>query len=190
LVGEASIKDFLEDNRRARFCKNLYHSSLTYSLTKHDWAFARKYTVLNALVLTDEQKKAVPGDTIVYELPSDCLIPRNLLGRSGRVKWEVMGNKLYTDKECVGLYYTNSETRPEEFSDTFVRVLSLDIAVKLSGPMSQDKQFTSSLYRQYLSELDGSYETDSNIGDWYRESTSDPENDTFVNTQPSEDAYT
>ena len=168
-------------------CENFYQTSLTLVLTKHDWTFARRYRKLNQLVLPDPD--IIPQGNVAYEIPSDCLIPRNIHPRNSRKRWEVMGNMLVTCEVEVGLYYTHSETRPENFSDTFVRVLSLLIAVKLSGPITQDKQLTSVLNNQYQAERGDHHATDANIGEDYRNLNETPENDTFVNAGANGNFY-
>ena len=179
-VGAQPIRDFLEDDKRSRMCDIFYTNSLLYCLNKHDWAFARKYQKLNQVIVQKSDEDNVPAGLCVYELPSDCLTPRNIVPGGSRSNWQIMGTKLYTKQQEVGLYYTHSETRPEEFSDSFVRLLDLDISVKLAGALAEDPQMQSSLYAQYKKEAPESYGEDSNIGNIYRDQNEQPFNDTFV----------
>lgn len=177
LVGASAIRDFDESNKRARMAEVFYEPTRDYLLSKFDWPFARSFKNLQKLSTTDID---VPEGMNAFKLPNDCRTPRDIHPLGSRVKWEVYGSALLTPEESVGLYYTKQETNPTRFSDTFVNVLALGLAIKMAPSITQDKQLVQSLVQQYEMAKMEAWESDANIGNMYREHDEDPNNDRFV----------
>ena len=178
IVGAAAIRDFDEPNKRARMCFTFYEPTKDFLLSRLDWSFARKYKQLNQLALNVDE---VPKGMFPYQLPNDCKTPRYITPVGSASAWELMGDVLFCRQPGnVALYYTAFETPVSRFTDPFVNVLSLGIAVRLSPPITQDAALTNSLYKQFISEQQEAWESDANIGNMYREFDEDPNNDTFV----------
>ena len=48
-IGEDSIRDFADGNKRARMCDVFYETTRDYLLGQFDWAFARRQQALQQL---------------------------------------------------------------------------------------------------------------------------------------------
>ena len=178
ICGAGAIRDFDEANKRARMADVFYEPTKDYLLSRIDWSFARKFKKLNLLSLPEDE---VPEGQYPYQLPNDCKVPRILTPVGGRTSWELLGDILMCDQPSnVALYYTATGTPVARFTDPFVNVLALGIAVRLAPPISQDSDLVDSLYKQFLNEQKECWESDANIGNIYREFDEDPSNDTFV----------
>jgi len=176
MLGAAPIKNFNE-NKRGRQCEVFYHSTVAYLIEQYDWTFARKYVSLNQVVLTDD----VPEGLYTYQLPADCLIPRELSPRGSRNFWEIAGDVLYCKQEIANLYYTRNDFDVARFSRTFENLAAAGIASKLAPSISQDVKLAATLFEQFLAQQREAWATDANIGNVYRGHDETPENDTFVN---------
>lgn len=180
-LGEDAIRSFDEANKRARMCSVFYDQARDYLLSKFDWPFARMLASLQPVVLDEDE---VPDGEYAYQLPADCLTPRDLYPKGSRGYWRIAGNALFcslTEDDDVRLYYTKRVTDTILFSDTFVALLYLLIAVRISPAITQDKGVTRAMKEQYEIEVREAWESDANIGNDYRSYDEDPENDTFVN---------
>ena len=178
MCGAGAIRDFDESNKRARMADVFFEPTKDYLLSRIDWSFARKFKHLNLLDIPADE---IPSGLYPYQLPNDCKVPRILTPAGGRTRWEVMGDRLFCEQPSgVSLYYTAVNTPVARFTDPFVNVFALGIAVRLAPAITQDKQLVDSLYKQYISEQKECWETDTNIGNIYREFDEDPNNDTFV----------
>ena len=180
MIGASAIRDFDESNKRARMAEVFYEPTRDYLLTKFDWPFARKYKKLQRLAASDTD---IPDGLFAFQLPNDCKTPRNIAPYGSRVKWEVYGTSLVAATETASLFYTVQEVNPTRFSDTFVHLLSLGLAVKLAPVITQDKQLVATLQDQFIRGQNEAWESDANIGNLYREYDEDPNNDTFVNPE-------
>lgn len=178
LVGAAPIRDFTENNKRARMCDVLFEPTANLLLNKFDWPFARKFAELNQLDMSAED---IPYGSYGYQVPNDCRVPRDIYPPGSRDYWEVLGEVIFCEQTVVGLYYTAQVDSPAKYSDTFADLLSLALAVKICPAITQDKKLTAELKEQYRVTVVDAWETDANIGNSYREYNEDPLNDTFVN---------
>lgn len=178
-LGADAIRSFDEKNKRARMSSNFFNATRDYLLTRFDWSFARRFTLLKEVVLLPNEH--VPVGTRVYELPLDCRTPRDLHPPGSRDAWMISQNKLYTNKTGdIYLYYTAQEVDTALYTDTFSNLMALGIAVRMSPAITQDKALTKLIYEQYQQEQRDCWETDANIGEDYRAHDEDPNNDTFV----------
>ena len=177
-LGEAPIRDFNENNKRARMCDIFYDSTAAYLLSKFDWSFARAYKTLQQLDLPVEE---VPVGLYAYQLPDDCKTPREIAPLGSRDRWEVMADRVFTSKTEASLYYTKRDVIVTLYTDGFASLLYILLAVRMSPAITQDKNLTKVLYDQYLRERQDCWESDANIGNQYRQYDEDPNNDTFIN---------
>ena len=179
LLGSAAIRDFNEDNKRARMCELFFDFTRDELLAKLDWTFARCIVKLQNVV-TD---LPVPAGWQVCQLPSDCVAPRSIEPQGTQVRWEVFGDKLRTNLVgSVYLRYTKLETDVSVYTPIFCNLLALGLAVKLCMPVAQDKRLFESLTNMYRTMEFDTLEADANIGTMYREYDNDPNNDTFVSS--------
>lgn len=181
LIGEIAIRDFAENNKRARMCDRLYESTRRSLLARFDWSFARRFMKLNQVTITDD----IPEGIAVYQLPADCISARDIHPPGSGTKWEVRENKVYVSSvltlENVYLYYTKDAEDATKFSAPFVDLLALALAIKIAHPLTQDKALVKSLVEQYKMDMYEAWEADANIGSTYKPVDDIPDNDTFVN---------
>jgi len=179
-IGADLIRSFDDKNKRARMCDVFYDFTLRFLLGKHDWAFARGYATLKEIDL-EEFDSEVPAGQRAFLLPVDCARIQSMLPEGSVNQWEVFGRYLYTPYQgTVRVKYTKIINDCYLFSEGFINILSLGIAVRLCPSISQDKALTSALYKQYKLELNDLSTDDANIGNGYREYDETPENDSFV----------
>jgi len=177
-LGADPIRAFDENNKRARMCDVFYDMSRDLLLAKFDWPFARVYASLNQV---DTTSMTVPDNQYVWQLPVDCMTPRTIQQLGSKDRWRVMGDKIYCDlSDEVYLYYTKKITNPSLFTDTYVALLTLRLAVSMGPAITSDKKLVELLQTQYSIAQAESWESDANIGNDYRAYDEDPENDTFV----------
>jgi len=179
LCGTDSIRSFDENNKKSRLSDIFFDSSRDYLLTKFDWPFARSLAKLNQLDISSE---TLPEGFAAYQIPSDCRNPRDIWPPGSKTSWEVYGDRIHTpEQDEVFLIYTSQRTDPTYFSDTFVGLLALHLAVRICPGVTQDKKLTKELYSQFVQEQRDAWESDANVGNDYRAHDEDPNNDTFVN---------
>ena len=177
MLGADSIRSFDEKNKRSRMCKRFYDSTRDYMLSKFDWPFARAFKNLKQLDLSDED---VPINEKAFQLPPDCRTPRDVHPPGSSTNWRIVSNRLYTELDSIGLYYTKKEVNSSLFSDTFINALASGLAVRLCVPITQDKALVKTIYQVHRQDLLDAQESDANIGNDYRTFDEDPENDSFV----------
>lgn len=178
MLGAKSIRSFDENNKSARLCDRFYESTKLLLLSKFDWPFARKYAKLQPLA-----DQSTPPGQYAFQLPNDCKAPRDIHPMGSSTPWQVYGKTLVTplSSESVWLYYTTNVTDTNMFTDNFIELLALKLAVMLAPPITQDKELTGVLARQYsVMELEA-FSSDANGENIYLHPDSDPENDSFVN---------
>lgn len=181
-LGEQSIRSLDETTRRAGFCNTLYPVVRDSNLAAYDWSFARKVSILQQLDETHPEG-------YVYKIPSDCITPLGLLPRGQtRTRWKAEAGKLIipgldSTQLTFNLYlqYTRQETNTALFSMSFIDVLALDLAVRMSLPITRDRKMAADLKQELRVLRMEMIAEDANRGDEYRFADEDPENDTFVN---------
>ena len=179
-LGADSIRTFDENNKRSRMASNFYDATRDYLLAKFDWPFARSIKLLTELD-PDSINYYIPPNHRVYQLPSDCITPRDLHPPGSRQKWYEVELKLFTPVTGdIILYYTSRQVDSLTFSHTFITLLQLAIAIRMAPAITQDKALTKALFEQYMTEQRDCWESDANIGEDYRMYDEEPNNDTFV----------
>lgn len=177
-IGEAAIRDFNENNTRARMCQVFFGPTRDYLLSKFDWPFARGFQKISQLVLDEDE--TIDG-MYAYGIPEDCRVVRDLEWRSGRFSWEVVGDKILAPQPITGIYYTRQEITVNRYSDAFVNLLALGMSVRLAPVLAKDRTLSKDLYTQYQQEQKEAWESEANVGNTYRHRDSDPNLDTFSN---------
>ena len=132
MLGAGPIRDFTEENKRARMCNAFYLPICDSLVARFDWPFARRIAKLQQVVTTEP----VPTGWYPYQLPTDCLTPRDLFPEGSQDKWVIMGRLLLCQKsEDVYLRYTSrineSGTFPEPFSGYLLRLWQFSYACRL-----------------------------------------------------------
>lgn len=177
MLGAGSIRDFTEDNKRARMCLAFYTPIRDGLIARFDWPFARRLKKLQQVVTTEP----VPNGWYAYQLPIDCLTPRDLFPEGSQDKWVIMGQLLLCQRsEDVYLRYTSRASDSGLFPEPFSGLLAQAMAVQLCMPIAQDKDLYKVLSQQYAWALNEAMENEANIGTEYREADNDANVDTFV----------
>jgi len=187
LVGEKSIRSFDENNKRARLSKPLYEITRDMLLTRIDWSFARKMRELKQIDTTNLPFD-VPEGWYVYARPSDCLALRRAEPLDISVKWRSVQGYVISPVTPLSMWYTKSITTTNLFSAGFVDSLSLGLAARLAGPLTQSKQLALTLRNEFLASLPSTEEEDANQNGDYPEEDNNPYVDSFVNPD-SANAY-
>ena len=184
IIGQDSIRDFAEGNKRARMCDVFYDATRTYLLGQFNWPFARRTARLSMLA---ESPDWVPEGIYPYALPVDCVNVVDLLPEGSRQTWEIRGNILYcaygADFEVVILYSREVEDATK-FSAPFSSLLAVALAVRLAPPLTQDKTLTRAIFEQFEIEKKEAWATDANVGNRLVQNDNDPNTDTFVQAEP------
>lgn len=185
ILGADAIRAFDEKNKRARMADVFFDITRDYLLSVFDWPFARSIIQLQEVDTPDIE---VPDWATVYNYPSDCRSPRDILPSGSRTRWEVIGNYILVEparslESERHLKYTKSEVDTSMYSDTFVNLLALSLAVRMCMPITQDKVLAKELKDQLRIEQLNAWESDANMGNDYRAHDEDPNNDTFVNPE-------
>ena len=182
-IGEDSIRDFDDGNKRARMCDVFYEVVRDYLLGQFDWPFARRQTELQKLAAPQDW---VPEGTYAYGIPADCHHPLDLWPEGSMQNFEVRGEELYCEIDSassevpVVLIYTRYEENPTKFSSQFSNLLSLALAVRVCLPLTEDKEMAKTLFGQYKDTAREAWGTDANIGNKHLHNDENPEFDPFV----------
>jgi len=189
-IGEASIRDFDEGNKRARMCDRFYEATRAYLLAQFDWPFARRQKALNKLA---EPLDWVPDGVFTYAVPADCHQPIDLWPEGSLTEWEIRGRELHctldSEKTPVVLMYIQNVTDPSKFSAQFVNLLSVALAVRICLPLTQDKELTKTLFQQYTVEKTDAWATDAAMGNRHLANNENPALDSFVDADFSLTAF-
>lgn len=179
-IGAEAIRDFDERSKSSRMCEAFYEKTRQYLLVQFSWPFARRQLKLN--MLADFADYLVDG-TYPYALPTDCLLPIDILPEGHSHPWDILGKALccrYDSTQDVVLSYVADITDETQFSSAFTNILALGIAVRLAPVMSSDKPLVTALLRQYETEKLTAFEIDANIGNRYLSNDNNARTDTFV----------
>ena len=176
-IGEDSIRDFAEGNKRARMCDVFYDMTRDHLLSQFDWAFARRQIELKELSTPQDW---VPEDMKVYGVPADCHKILDLWPEGCRESYEVRGSELYTRKESPVLMYTQYIINPTKFSAEFINLLAVALSVRICLPIAQDKELAKTLYGQYKTEMKEAWASDAVIGGKHLHNDANPNYDSFV----------
>lgn len=182
-IGEDSIRDFSDGNKRARMCDVFYDVTRDYILSQFDWPFARRQKVLQKLA---EPQDWTPDGVYSYALPVDCHQPLDLWPEGSMQNFEVRGEELYCENDVevsqipVVLVYTSVALDPTKFSSQFSQLLAMALAVRICPSITQDKELTKTLFEQYKMTMREAWGTDANIGNKHLHNDDNPAYDSFV----------
>ena len=198
MVGGDFIRALDNSTKRSRACSVFYPMVRDYLLTRLDWPFAKKLGLLKPLDedqplrvgLNIQIKSQIPEGWFAYQMPNDCLAPRDLHPPGSKERWKQFQRTILTPKPPESepkLYYTARIEDASLFSMTFVNLLTLGIAARLAPSIAQDKALASSLHSQWINEQYTVFADDANIGEDYRTHDEQPLNDSFVDPWVGED---
>lgn len=184
-LGADSIRSFDEDNKRARLSQITYEHVRNLYLEDFEWTFNTKYAQL-ALLSTITH----PSFDYVYQIPTDCLYPRQIMDESGNisstVKWEVFGIRIATSIPGAWLRYSEKVTVSGIFPPYFVEALASQIAAELAPAIVQDKKQYATLTQVAEARLTNARDKDAEKGVEYLFRDNDPVNDKYVYPDTSE----
>ena len=134
-------------------------------LDAFDWNFARKRAVLQAI--TTRPDGLAREWTYAYQLPSDCVRPRNIVRNAPKISYrpipfeeslsemntEETERVLLTDEPNATLTYTFEQTNPVTYTPSFADALILKLATYLGGSIGSSRriQELEELYMRALS---------------------------------------
>jgi len=179
ILGEESIRSFDESNKRARLSSNLYDLATEYVLSRYEWSFARTLFKMNLRAegyLAEELKMGI----YIYQIPSDCLMPIDILPRTRRHEWHRIGPDIHSNFAEAVLYYITSEVSPSDFNPPFINAVAAQLSYYLSNPLVQNLDLTKDFGNAAESVILRSIEEDAAIGSEHLHLDRDPSKDTFV----------
>jgi hypothetical protein len=178
-LGSDTIRDFDKATKRARACEGLYPIVRDQMLEKYDWSFARGTTPAPLRVSAEHPVDPILGTP--YDLPVDCLKPRDVLPLGTDVPWEVVQDRLYTRLQSPRLRYTRKNITPGLFSASFSSALAFHLALELVPVIKAETELVTSLRGQALQALAEAQDEDAQRGSTFLHNDTDPNNDPFVN---------
>ncbi len=137
-----------ENSQAARSCRLRYPYARDACLRAYDWNFAAARASLPALA-------AAPafGFAHAYQLPTDCLFVREVLGGDA-YPWTVEGGKLLTDMSApLNVTYTRAETNPALFDPLFAEALAARIAADVAVSLTESSGKAQALWQVYQAKL-------------------------------------
>lgn len=188
-LGADLIRSFDEPNKRARLCEITYKHVRDLFLEDHEWTFNTKFAALPLLANVTH-----PSFSYVYQLPYDCLYPRQLVDELGvissKVKWSVFEDHLATNVENAWLRYSFVVEESSKFPMYFVEAVAAQMAAEMCPAIVQDKKRYSELLPIAELQLARAREKDSEIGVEYRQRDVDFNNDTWIMPEGGSDGTT
>ena len=152
-LGESAIISLEDPNEQARACARFYASTRDQALRDHLWSFAKRRAVLSEIL---------PPPTFGwghhYQLPIDCLrvfaLNREAEDLStGDPPHTIEGRRLLTDESGARIVYVARTIDTGQYDATFVEVLALLLASKLTtiltGSRDTDQKFLN-MYRMAM----------------------------------------
>lgn len=141
LIGADIICETGEPSKEARASAIFYENVKNKALAKYDWPFASKTSKL--VMLKSQETDGLNR----FQLPIDCLIPRELLNASPADTFAIQSDVILTNlKEAVLRYTFSSEETyvfPPDFIDGLVYLMASDMAVFLTDSPQAAQIFAS-----------------------------------------------
>lgn len=178
-LGAELISSFNEQSKAARLCKTLYPMLRDELTSEHAWSCMRKTATLN---LTEDESDI---GTYVYTLPSDCIMPLNILPLGSFNSWHLVGNTIITEVYEAVLLYTYNNVNPELFNWPFMRALINRLIIYLAPSIKGDSDAVEKLVKESEARIMLAKADDANIGSEYVHPDEDINNDSFVNPDGS-----
>ena len=142
MLGQAPISSLSQSVPRAEKCNAVYETLRDVEIASHNWRFATEYVLLTQL---DEEPDF--GYNNVFQLPNDYAKLIRL--DSELVEYRIVGNKLYTDEDEIGLEYVKKVTNAGEFSDFFVDLLAARLAKELAWGITNNRTLSIDMAENY-----------------------------------------
>jgi len=131
-LGQLPINSLSQSAPRAEKCNAVYALLRDVELSEHNWDFATKYVLL---ALVDETPAY--GYSYSYQLPSDFLKITRVDDTD--LDYRIVGDKLYTNINEIGIEYIRQVTDSGEFSAPFIDLLVARLVKDLSWAMTNSK---------------------------------------------------
>lgn len=142
-IGEEPITSLLDNSTTARLCFRHYPLARDELLASYRWNFCM--TRIELVPLTDPP---VYGFDHKFQLPADEL--RVWDTNLTECSWRIESGELLTDSDSVAINYSRRVTDTSKFSTGFRRCLTLQIAARLSIPLTRQVE----MRQQMLDEFD------------------------------------
>lgn len=140
-VGEQRITSLDDDTKNAILCKLHYQQTLDEVIRNHRWNCCTKRTELAA----DVEAPAFDFQ-YQYTLPIDCI--RVIRLEDPRETFVVEGRKLLTDTSPCKIQYLFRVEDENLFDPLFIKVLTLEIAIKLAYNLTETRTMVEGLYEE------------------------------------------
>jgi len=142
-VGSKRINDIDTDTTpEAIWCRTFYEQTRDALLRSNSWSFAKARATLSE----DASAPDFEYDN-QFDLPADFMRLVSLYNTWSTFKIE--GEKLLTDDSSAEIVYVKKVTDPTKFDALFVEALVLQLAIKLSMAISQDKVLSKELKDEF-----------------------------------------
>jgi hypothetical protein len=176
MLGAELIREFDKRSKAARICETLFPIVRDDLLLGYDWSCARGIEALRESVGIDSNEFGT-----AYDIPIDCLHPRDILPVGTRQQWHKVGSVIHTNVSTPGLQYTKKLTDPGSFNQAFVSALIAQLASTIAPAVIGDVKLSNQFVTIAQNKITFAQESDAGVGSDYRNPDVDPENDTFVN---------
>lgn len=148
-VGEKQAIDNLSANTTAaKLCRAIYEMSRDAVLEEFWWSFAKRRETLAVVADDEDDAEARPNSpwTYVYELPTDCLLPRYIEtglpnpAPDQKIPFELEddgseGRLLLTNQPTAELVYTMRQSNTGKFPPKFIDALAWRLAYELCASL-------------------------------------------------------
>lgn len=176
MLGAEPVREFDKRSKSSRTCEVLYPMVRDDVLLGYDWSCSRKIAVLRESFGVDSNEFGT-----AYDLPSDCLHPRDVLPIGTRQQWHKVGGIIYTPVSAPKLQYTKKLVDSGEFNFALITAISYQLAAVIAPSVIGDVKLSTQLISLAANKITLAQESDAGIGSDYRNPDTDPNNDTFVN---------
>ena len=150
LLGEPLITSPTETTKRAKFGNEAYDEARDAVLRAHPWNFAMARATLNKDASDPDW-----GFANRFPLPTSPKCLRVIVTEDDTISgisafpWKVEGLFILTDAEEMKIRYTSQVADETKFDSLFAEAFGTYLAVIISVPLIQDKEFTSQLNDLY-----------------------------------------
>jgi hypothetical protein len=156
-MNESTLTAVSQDTYIAALCRLMIKPVADEVTLEEDWQFARK----RAALVLDEVSDNETDYQYIYDLPTDCLFPREL--RSGN-QYIIEDGKLYTDDDTPVLIYTRAMVEMEAdvpsgfdlpvlqtaFPVTFAQAIACRLGSQIGPKISDNFGLATALAQEYM----------------------------------------
>lgn len=132
LLGDKAIASFTEDTHRASLAANLWPQTRDALLREHPWPCIRKQTIL-------APESTTPDFDWPYQfkLPGDWLRTIQVGRRGERLRFEVMGTRIYAEVAVLPLVYCWRSEDPSQWDSQLSDLASAAMVAAMAYPVTQ-----------------------------------------------------